>query len=100
MRVRGVLEPLDTGLGIVLGHAWRLRRGIGPDDEVTVVLEAEGHHAGDLAPQSAAVLDAEPAVTQFFDSLAQSCRNAYPKWVDATKRRPGLRVLRIAEMVD
>jgi hypothetical protein len=35
----------------------------------------------------------------FFDSLAQFYRNAFLRWIDATKRRPEQRPLRIAEMI-
>lgn len=100
MRVRGVLEPLDTGCGFVLGPAWRRDCGVAPGDEVTVVLQAEGPQRSELAPDIAAALEAEPVAAQLFDSLAQFYRNAYLRWIDATKRRPDLRALRIAEMVE
>lgn len=100
MRVRGVLEPAEGGRGFVLGPAWRRDCGIDPGDEVTVELEAEGPQRDDLAPDIAAALQAEPAAGQFFDSLAQYYRNAFLKWIDATKRRPELRTARIAEMVE
>ena len=45
-------------------------------------------------------LETEPAAGLFFDGLAQLYRNAFLKWIDATKRRPELRAPRIAEMVD
>jgi uncharacterized protein YdeI (YjbR/CyaY-like superfamily) len=52
-----------------------------------------------LAPDVAAALDASPAAGVFFDSLAQFYRNAFLRWIDATKRRPEQRPVRIAEMV-
>lgn len=76
-------------------------RGCGPADGTTVevVLTPEGPQRGDLAPDVAAALDASPAAGAFFDSLAQFYRNAFLRWIDATKRRPEQRPLRIAEMV-
>ena len=100
MGVRAVVEPLDGGHGILLGPAWRRGCGIGPGDEVAVVLEPEGPQRDDLAPDIAAALDAEPDAGVFFDSLAQFYRRAYLRWIDGTKRRPDVRVERIAEMVD
>jgi hypothetical protein len=100
MGVRAVVEPLGDGHGIVLGPAWRRHCGIGPGDEVAVVLMPEGPQRGDLAPDVAAALEAEPAAGAFFDSLAQFYRNAYLRWIDATKRSPDKRAARITEMVE
>lgn len=99
MRVRGEIEQLDGGRGFVLGPAWRRDCGVGPGDEVTVVLAAEGPQRSQLAPDIAAALDASPPAGQLFDSLAQYYRNAYLRWIDATKRRPDVRASGIAEMV-
>ncbi len=99
MRVRGVIEPVGSGLGFVLGPAWRRDCGVEPGDEVTVVLEAEGPQRAELAPDLAAALDADPAAGEFFDALAQFYRKAYLSWIDATKRRPDQRPVRIAEVV-
>ena len=100
MRIRAVIEPLGiAGRGIVLGAAWRRDCGIGPGDEVQVVLDPEGPQREDLAPDIAAALDAEPAAGAFFDSLAQFYRRGYLRWIDATTRRPDVRAERIAEMV-
>jgi hypothetical protein len=100
MGVRAVVEPLGEGHGIVLGPAWRRHCGIAPGDDVAVVLMPEGPQRADLAPDVAAALDAEPAAGAFFDSLAQFYRNAYLRWIDATKRSPDKRTARIAEMVE
>ena len=97
--VRAVVEPLGDGHGIVLGAAWRRDCGIAPGDEVAVVLVPEGPQRADLSPDVAAALDAEPAAGAFFDSIAQFYRNAYLRWIDATKRSPAKRAARIAEMV-
>lgn len=100
MGVRAVIEPLDDGRGILLGPAWRRGCGIGPGDEVAVVLAPEGPQRADLAPDVAAALAAEPEAAAFFDSLAQYYTGAYLRWIDATKRRPEVRAARIAEMVE
>ncbi len=97
--VRAVIEKLGDGRGILLGSAWRRDCGIGPDDEVAVVLWPEGPQRDDLAPDVVAALAAEPVAAAFFDSLAQFYRTAYLRWIDATKRRPDVRAARIAEMV-
>jgi len=99
MDVRAVIEPLAEGHGILLGNAWRRDCGIGPGRVVDVVLEPEGPQRGDLAADVAAALEAAPDAAAFFDSLAQFYRRAYLRWVDATKRRPDQRPVRIAEMV-
>lgn len=99
MGVRGVVEAVDGGHGIPLGPAWRRGCGVGPGDEVTVVLRPEGPQRADLAPDVVAALDASPAAGAFFDDLAQFYRRAYLRWIDATKRRPEVRGERIAEMV-
>lgn len=100
MGVRAVIEPLGDGYGIVLGPAWRRDCGIAPGDHITVVLAPEGPQRDDLAPDIRAALDAEPDAGAFFESLAQFYRNAYLRWIDATKRRPEVRSARIAEMIE
>ncbi|OZM75374.1 YdeI/OmpD-associated family protein [Pseudonocardia sp. MH-G8] len=98
--VGGVLDAGDGGVVLVVGPAWS--RCCGPADGTTVevMLTPEGPQRGDLgAPDVAAALDASPAAGVFFDSLAQFYRNAFLRWIDATKRRPGQRAVRIAEMV-
>ena len=46
-----------------------------------------------------AALEASPDAASFFDGIAQFYRNAYLRWIDATKRRPEVRAERIAEVV-
>ncbi len=100
MGVRAVIEPLGDGRGILLGPAWRRDCGIGPGDEVTVVLEPEGPQREELADDVADALAAEPEAAAFFDSLAQFYRRAYLRWIDATKRRPEVRAARIQEVIE
>jgi Bacteriocin-protection, YdeI or OmpD-Associated/Domain of unknown function (DUF1905) len=100
MGVRASVEPLSDGFGIVLGPAWRRDCGIAPGDVVNVVLAPEGPQREDLTDDIRAALEAEPAAGAFFDGLAQFYRQAFLRWIDATKRRPDERARRIAEMVD
>lgn len=98
MSLRGDVQEVDDVRAVVLGPAWRRDCGIAPGDTVDVVITAEGPQRDDLAEDVAAALAADPVAGEFFDSLAQFYRNAYLKWIDATKRRPDQRPLRIAEM--
>ena len=99
MGVRASVERLGDGFAIVLGPAWRRDCGLGSGDLVAVVLDAEGPQRDDLAPDVAAALAASPSAGAFFDGLAQFYRNAYLRWIDATKRRPEVRAERIAEVI-
>jgi len=97
--LRGVIDAAGDGQVLVLGPAWCPTMQLQTSDEVHVVLVPEGPQRGDLAPDIAAALNAAPDAGAFFDSLAQFYRNAYLRYIDATKRRPELRPLRIAEVV-
>lgn len=98
-RVRGALEELDDGYGLVLGAAWRRDCGLDLETAVVVALAPEGPQRTALPPDVVAALDGEPEAAAFFDGLATFYRKGYLRWVDATKRRPELRAARIAEMV-
>ena len=99
--IRGVIDQHDDGdRFLVLGPAWNRVGGPVNGATVDVVLEPEGPQREDLAPDIAAALAASPAAAAFFDSLAQFYRRAYLRWIDATKRRPDQRPIRIAEMID
>lgn len=97
--VRGVVEPTGAGYGFTLGPAWLRGCGLAAGDTVTVHVEPEGPQREDLADDISAALDASPDAAAFFDSLAQFYRRAYLRWIDATKRHPEQRPLRIAEMI-
>lgn len=99
VRVRAVIEPADGGFGFTLGRASPAGHAVGVGDEVTVEIAPEGPQRDDLAEDVAAALAANPDAGAFFDSLAQFYRRGYLRWIDATKRRPGQRAERIAEMV-
>ncbi len=99
MGVRGVIEALADGRGVVLGPAWRRDCGLGAGDPVDVVLQPEGPQRDDLAPDLAAALADDQRAGEFFDSMAQFYRRAYLRYIDATKRRPEQRATRIAEVV-
>jgi len=98
-RVRGVIEPTDDGFGFTIGPAWLRDCGLAVGDAVTVDIEPEGPQRDDLAADVVAALEAHPAAAAFFDALAQFYRNAYLRWIDATKRHPELRARRITEMI-
>ncbi|HTE21165.1 MAG TPA: YdeI/OmpD-associated family protein [Armatimonadota bacterium] len=98
--IRGPLDELaDATWVLVLGPAWRRGTGIGPGDEVTVVLAAEGPQRDSLPPDLAAALEAEPDAGAFFDSLATFYRTGYLRWLDGASRRPAVRVERLRELV-
>ncbi len=100
MDVRGVLEPLGNGRGLVLGPAWRRDRHVDSGAGVEVMLEPEGPQRVELDDDIAIAFDTHPQAAAFFDSIAQFYRRAYLRYIDATKRRPDERAARIAEVVD
>ncbi|WP_460703468.1 YdeI/OmpD-associated family protein [Myceligenerans halotolerans] len=97
--LRGVIDRTAHGPELVLGPAWCRDAQLTTGDRADVVLGPEGPQRSDLAADVAAALDAAPDAGAFFDSLAQFYRNAYLRWIDATKRRPEQRPVRIAEVV-
>jgi hypothetical protein len=99
-RVRGRLSPGASGWALTVSPMWMRDTGVAIGDDVTVELEPEGPQRVDLADDIAAALAASPAAAAFFDTLAQFYRKAYLRWIDATTRRPELRAVRIAEVVD
>jgi hypothetical protein len=99
IRVRAVIEPVGDGFGFTLGPTSPSGVGVAVGDQVTVEIAPEGPQRDDLAEDIAEALAANPAAAAFFDSLAQFYRRAYLRWIDATKRRPEQRPVRIAEMV-
>lgn len=100
VRVRAVIEPVGDGFGFTLGPKSPSRAGLAVGDEVTVDITPEGPQRADLADDVAEALAASPQAAAFFDSLAQFYRRAYLRWIDATRRRPEQRPVRIAEMVN
>jgi len=98
-RYRGEVERIGDDLGLVLGPAWRRDCGLAVGDRVQAVLEPEGPQRGDLAPDVAAALTASKKAAAFWDELAQFYRKAYLSYIDATKRTPDKRALRIAEVI-
>jgi hypothetical protein len=99
VRVRAVVEAIDGGFGFTLGPKSPSRAGLATGDQVTVDLTPEGPQRDDLADDIAEALAANPQAGAFFDSLAQFYRRGYLRWIEATKRRPDQRPVRIAEMV-
>lgn len=97
--VRGTIERDDEGWAFTLGPAWLRDCPVTFGVEVEVAVAPEGPQRGDLAPDLAAALEANPSAGAFFDGLAQFYRTAYLRWIDGTKRRPDVRAERIATVV-
>ena len=96
---RGSIVRDDAGFVISPGPAWWRDCGVDAGTKVKVVLAPEGPQRGDLAPDLAEALEAEPTAGEFFDSLAQFYRKSYLRYIAATKRKPELRAERIQEVV-
>jgi hypothetical protein len=88
------------GAALALGPASECNRGLKDGDRVEVSLRPEGPQVDGLAPDIALALDANPEARRFFESLATFYRKGWLTWIDATKRRPEVRVERIAQMVE
>ena len=99
MAWRGNVEEIDGERALVLGPAWRRDCGLAAGDDVTVVLEPEGPQRGGLAADVEAALARNPKAVAFWDDLATFYKKAYLAYIDATKRRPDERPVRIAEVV-
>ena len=99
-QVRGTVTPGDSGWVFTLPSMWMCDAGVSSGTDVVVELAPEGPQRGDLAEDIAAALEANPAAAVFWDTLAQFYRKAYLRWINATTRRPDLRAVRIAEVVD
>jgi hypothetical protein len=98
-KVRGVIEPADGAWRFILTPMWMRDCGVAVGDRVKAALHAEGPQRGQLDPDIAAALDAEPPAAAAFDELAQFYRKAFLTWIGGTKSRPEERARRIAEMV-
>jgi hypothetical protein len=99
-RLRGTVDAAaGGGHAVVLGPAWCRDSGIADGDRVEAELAPEGPQRAGLAPDLAAALDASPQAAAFFDSLATFYRKGYLRYIDATKRRPDQRPVRIAEVI-
>lgn len=99
-RVRVTIAPGDSGWAFTLNPSRMRQTGIAVGSDVIVELAPEGPQRGDLAEDIATALAANPAAAAFWDTLAQFYRKAYLRWINATTRRPDLRAVRIAEVVD
>ncbi|HXS62811.1 MAG TPA: YdeI/OmpD-associated family protein [Streptosporangiaceae bacterium] len=99
-KVRGSIASGSTGWVLTLGAMWMCDAGVADGTDVVVEIAPEGPLRDDLAEDFAAALEANPAAAAFYDTLAQFYRKAYLRWIDSTTRRPELRPVRIAEVVD
>ena len=97
--VRGPLAVDGDGYFLALGPAWLRDSRLAVGAAVTVELRAEGPQMEQLADDITAALEAEPEALAFFQGLATFYRKGYLRWIDATKRRPEERAVRIAEVV-
>ncbi len=100
MGVRGTIARAGGGWAFTMTPMMMRGTDVGADADVTVELAPEGPQRADLADDIAAALDADPAASACFDTLAQFYRKAYLTWIDGASRRPELRKARIAEVVD
>jgi hypothetical protein len=85
-QVRGPLAEESGVFELRLGSAWVRGSEVRPSDKVNVTLWPEGPQRDELEPDVVAALEAAPKAGAFFDGLAQFYRNAYLRWIDATKR--------------
>jgi hypothetical protein len=99
MKVRGPLTEDAGSYRLILGPAWCRDCGVGPGDEASVVLWAEGPQLEGLAPDLVAALEVDPAALEFWQGLATFYRKAYLKWIDGASRRPEVRKERLRELV-
>jgi Bacteriocin-protection, YdeI or OmpD-Associated len=99
-RLRGAITSDGKRWVFTVNPMWMRDTGVAVGDEVVVEFEPEGPQRGDLAPDIALALEADPEAAAFFDTLAQFYRKAYLRWIDATTRRPDVRAARISEVVD
>jgi hypothetical protein len=99
-QVRGTVSRGEHGWTFGLTPMWMSDTGVAVGDEVTAELAPEGPQRGDLAQDITAALDANPAAAAFWDTLAQFYRKAYLRWIDATVKRPELRPVRIASVME
>ena len=99
-KIRGSLVRDGSGWVLTLGAMWMRDADVAGSTEVVVRIAPEGPLRQDLAQDFAAALAANPAAATFYDTLAQFYRRAYLRWIDATTRRPELRSVRIAEVVE
>jgi len=99
VRFRIEFVRLDGRWVIDLGRKSPSAAGLVDGQQVNVEIWPEGPQLAELAPDIAEALRARPRAQAAFVGLAQFYRNGWLRWIDATKRRPDVRVERIAEMV-
>lgn len=98
--VRGKLARSADGWAFTVSAMWARDCEISSSMTVQVEIAPEGPQRGDVAPDVAAALEANPRAAAFFDTLAQFYTKAYLRWIDSTSRQPALRTQRIAEVVE
>lgn len=97
--VRGTLGVFNGDYFLRLGAAWLRDSGIETDSRVTVRLDLEGPHEGNLAADILSALSDSPKAKSFFNGLPTFYRKNFIRWIESAKRQD-TRVKRIAEMVE
>jgi hypothetical protein len=98
-QVRGSITRDGPGWSFTVTPMRMRDTGVTTGESVTLELAPEGPQRDDLAEDFRTALEANPAATAFWDTLAQFYRKAYVRWIDSTTRRPQLRAGRITEVV-
>jgi hypothetical protein len=96
--VRGTLGASGSDYFLRLGAAWLRDCGLAAGSSVTVKLDLEGPHEGNLAPDIAEALAGSEKAQTFFDGLATFYRKNFIRWIESAKRDE-TRAKRIAEML-
>jgi hypothetical protein len=97
-RVRGVLGSNGREYFLPLGPAWLKGAGLAAGATVDVELSPEGPQGGNVAPDVAKALGADPRAKAFFEGLATFYRKNFIRWIESAKR-PETRAARISEMM-
>lgn len=96
--VRGTLGALKGDFFLRPGAAWLRDSGIGTGTRVTVRLDLEGPHEGNLAPDILEAFTKSSKAKSFFDGLPTFYRKNFIRWIESAKKKE-TRAKRIAEMV-
>jgi len=97
--VRGTITRDGPDWTFIVTPMWMRDAGVTAGETMAIELAPEGPQRADLADDVRIALEANPAATAFYDTLAQFYRKAYLRWIDATLRRPQVRAARVAEVV-
>lgn len=96
---RGEVRQLEKRFFLPVGPAWLRDAGLDLDQEVEVILEAEGPQVERMAEDIGSALAASPQARAFFEALPTFYRKNYMRWIESAKR-PETREARIREAVE